>query len=70
MSKFRKKKNDTIPRKYPEERTERLDRPYFIGPFQLLLGVQKGNMIFDFAINLYEKLKIYAFLPLAMKMGH
>ena len=36
------KANDTIPRKRVDRRTDgRMDRPYFIGPFRLLLGVQK-----------------------------
>ena len=40
------KTNDTIPRKCLDKimdgwKDERTDRPYFIGPFRLLLGVQK-----------------------------
>ena len=36
--------NDTIPRKRPDRRNDgRTDRPYFIRPFQLPLGVQKGT---------------------------
>ena len=38
------KTNDTIPRKHPNRRKNgRTDRPYFIGPFWLLLGVQQGH---------------------------
>ena len=38
------KTNDTIPRKCQDRRMgRRTDRPYFIGPFWLLLGVQKVN---------------------------
>ena len=45
MQKFRKK-NDTVPRKPPDRRKDgwkdgRMDRPYFIEPFQLMPGVQK-----------------------------
>ena len=36
--------NDTIPRKRPDRRNDgRTDRPYFIRPFQLPLGLQKGT---------------------------
>ena len=40
------KTTDTIPRKRPDRQNdrrtdERTDRPYFIGPFWLMLGVQK-----------------------------
>ena len=46
------KTNDAIPRKHPDRwkdgrmdgRTDRrTNKPYFIGPFQLLLGVQKAK---------------------------
>ena len=38
------KTNDTIPRKCHDRRMgRRIDKPYFIGPFWLLLGVQKVN---------------------------
>ena len=33
--------NDTIPRKCPDRRIDgRTDRPYFIGPFQVMPGAQ------------------------------
>ena len=39
------KPNDTIPRKQPNRQQDgRMDRPYFIGPFQLLLGVQQVQL--------------------------
>ena len=35
------KANDIIPTKHPDRwKDSRIDRPYFIGPFRLLLGVQ------------------------------
>ena len=38
------KTNDRIPRKHLDRRTEQtMDRPYFIGPFWLLPGVQKKS---------------------------
>ena len=47
MPKF-KKTNDAIPRKHPDRRKDRWkdgrsERPYFTGPFQLMLGVQKRS---------------------------
>ena len=39
------KPNDPISRKQPNGQLDgRTDRPYFIGPFQLLLGVQKVQL--------------------------
>ena len=36
--------NDTVPRKRPNRRKDgQRDRPYFIGPFQLLPGVLKWH---------------------------
>ena len=46
MSKFRK--NDTIPQKHLDRQKDgwkdrMMDRPYFIGPFQLLPGIQQRS---------------------------
>ena len=36
--------NDPIPRKQLKKQDGRMDRPYFIGPFQAFLGVQQVQL--------------------------
>ena len=64
MPKFRKT-NDTIPRKCPDRRKdERTDRPYFIGPFQLMLGVQQlYYVIIIYLLNLFLNSALLFFGP-------
>ena len=51
------KTNDRIPRKHLDRRTERtMDRPYFIGPFQLLPGVQK-KMHKEISFHNYQQIQ-------------
>ena len=47
------KNNHTIPRRRWDGRTDRrTDRPYFTGPFQLMLGVQKIVAVTEKTINI------------------
>ena len=59
------KTNDTIPRKRPDRRKdERTDRPYYIGPFQLTLGVQQlYYVMIIYLLNLFLNSALLFFGP-------
>ena len=50
------------------QKDERTDRPYFIRPFWLPLGVQKAKIqIFDLQMHFSSNLKIWKFSPLMVR---